>query len=138
MVILVIDFFGNGWFFVLLIFVYNIGDVFGRGFLVMFYVYLLRWVWLLIILRFFIVIGICLSVLFYILSGRLVWMVIFVLVFGFFIGYLIILLIFYVSFEVFGRVKEIVGYLSVLSIIFGMVSGSVVSYCIKVFLDRIV
>lgn len=136
-VIMVIDFFGSGWFLVLLILVYNIGDVFGRGSLVMYYVYFLYWVWFFILVRFLVIVGICLSVLFYIMSDRFVWMVMFVVIFGFLIGYLIIFFIFYVFFEVFGRVKEIVGYLSMLSMIFGMVGGSVVSYCIKVFLDLI-
>lgn len=134
---MVIDFFGNGWFFVLLILVYNVGDVIGRGLLVLYYMYFIWWVWLFIFVRFFIIVGICFSVFFYSMSIRFVWMVIFVVVFGLLIGYLIIFLIFYFLFEVLGRVKEIVGYLSVLSMIFGMVGGSVISYFMKVFVDRI-
>ncbi|XP_068760044.1 uncharacterized protein [Montipora capricornis] len=133
---LAIDFLGNGWFPVLLILVYNIGDVLGRGPLAMFYVYSLRWAWLSTILRFLIVTGIFLSVPPHTLSGRPAWMATFVSVLGLSTGHLTTSLISYASSEVPGRAKETVGYLSVLSITLGMASGSAASYCIKAFLDR--
>ena len=133
---LAIDFLGNGWFPVLLILVFNIGDVLGRGPLAMFYVYSLHWAWLATLLRFLVVAGVCLSVPPHALSGRPAWMATFVAVLGLSTGHLTTSLISYASSEVPGRAKETVGYLSVLSITLGMASGSAVSYCVKALLDR--
>ncbi|KAL9959939.1 hypothetical protein ACROYT_G033318 [Oculina patagonica] len=135
-VTMAIDFLGSGWFPVLLILVYNIGDVLGRGPLAMYYVYSLRWAWLSTLVRFLIIIGICLSVPPHMMSDRPAWMATFVAILGLSTGHLTTSLISYASSEVPGRAKETVGYLSVLSITLGMAGGSAASYCIKALLDR--
>jgi len=130
------DFLGSGWFPVLLILVYNIGDVLGRGPLAMYYVYSLHWAWLSTLVRFFVIAGICLSVPPHMMSDRPAWMAMFVAVLGLSTGHLTTSLISYASSEVPGRAKETVGYLSVLSMTLGMAGGSAASYCIKALLDR--
>ena len=130
------DFLGNGWFPVLLILVYNIGDVLGRGPLAMTYVYSLQCAWLSTLVRFSLIIGICLSVPPYMLSSRPAWMAMFAALLGLSTGHLTTSLISYASSEVPGRAKETVGYLSVLSITLGMAGGSAASYCIKALMDR--
>lgn len=130
------DFLGSGWFPVLLILVYNIGDVLGRGPLAMYYVYSLHWAWLSTLVRFLVIAGICLSVPPHMMSDRPAWMAMFVAILGLSTGHLTTSLISYASSEVPGRAKETVGYLSVLSMTLGMAGGSAASYCIKALLDR--
>lgn len=129
------DFLGSGWFPVLLILVYNIGDVLGRGPLAMYYVYSLHWAWLSTLVRFLVIAGICLSVPPHIMSDRPAWMAMFVAILGLSTGHLTTSLISYASSEVPGRAKETVGYLSMLSMTLGMAGGSAASYCIKALLD---
>lgn len=130
------DFIGNGWFPVLLILVYNIGDVIGRGPLALYYMYSIWWAWLSTLARFLIIAGICLSVPPHSMSTRPALMATFVAVLGLSTGHLTTSLISYSSSEVPGRAKETVGYLSVLSMTLGMAGGSAASYFIKALLDR--
>lgn len=119
----------------LLILVYNIGDVLGQGPLAMYYVYSLHWAWLSTLVRFLVIAGICLSVPPHIMSDRPAWMAMFVAILGLSTGHLTTSLISYASSEVPGRAKETVGYLSMLSMTLGMAGGSAASYCIKALLD---
>ncbi|RMX38320.1 hypothetical protein pdam_00005474 [Pocillopora damicornis] len=130
------DFLGNGWFPVLLILVYNVGDVIGRGPLALYYMYSIWWAWLSTLVRFFIIAGICLSVPPHSMSTRPAWMATFVAVLGLSTGHLTTSLISYSSSEVPGRAKETVGYLSVLSMTLGMAGGSATSYFMKALVDR--
>ncbi|EDO46907.1 predicted protein [Nematostella vectensis] len=131
------DFLGHGWYPVLLVLVYNIGDVIGRGPLAMYYTYNLGWAWLSTFVRFSLVIGICLSVPPYMLSRKPAWMATFVGLLGLSTGHLSTSLMSQASVDVPGRAKETVGYLGVLSMTLGMAGGSALSLGLKALIERV-
>lgn len=131
------DFLGNGWYPVLLVLVYNIGDVIGRGPMSLYYNYNLCWAWLSTFVRFSLVIGICLSVPPYMLSRRPAWMATFVGLLGLSTGHLNTSLMSHASIDVPGKAKETVGYLGVLSMTLGMALGSALSLGIKALIERV-
>ena len=118
------DFLGSGWYPVFLILIHNLGDFFGRGPMAAFFSYSLQWSWVTMLVRFSLVIGICLSVPPYMLSHKPAWMATFVALLGISTGHLTTSLIAYAAAEVPGKAKETVGYLGILSITLGMAVGS--------------
>ncbi|KAK3698313.1 hypothetical protein QZH41_017681 [Actinostola sp. cb2023] len=131
------DFLGNGWYPVLLVLVYNIGDMLGRGPMSLYYTYSLGWAWLSTFVRFSLVIGICLSVPPYMLSRRPAWMATFVGLLGLSTGHLNTSLMSHASLDVPGKAKETVGYLGVLSMTLGMALGSGLSLGLKALIERV-
>ena len=130
------DFLGHGWFPVLLILVYSIGDLLGRGPLALFYTCQLHWAWLVTLIRFSLVIVIYLSVPPFVFSTKPAWMATFVSLLGLSSGHLTTSLISCASIDVPGRAKETVGYLGVLSMTLGMAGGSAASLFLKALIDR--
>lgn len=130
------DFLGNGWFPVFLILIHNLGDFFGRGPMAAFFTYSLQWSWLAMLVRFSLVIGICLSVPPYMLSHKPAWMATFVALLGISTGHLTTSLIAYAAADVPGKAKETVGYLGILSITLGMAVGSGLSLGLEELINR--
>lgn len=131
------DFLGKGWYPVLLVLVYNIGDMLGRGPMSLYYTYNLGWAWLSTFVRFSLIIGICLSVPPYMLSRRPAWMATFVGLLGLSTGHLNTSLMSHAPLDVPGKAKETVGYLGVLSMTLGMAGGSALSLGLKALIERV-
>lgn len=126
------DFIGNGWYVVYAILSFNFGDLTGRGLLASYWPCPIRYVYSGILLRVGLIVAICLCIPPHGPLANLAWpLMIFTYLVGVTTGYLATSVISIAPTLVEPSDRELTGHISVLSIFFGLVTGSALSFVIK-------
>jgi len=125
------DFIGDGWYQVVAILTYNLGDLCGRGPLAAFFPWPTRFIWPAVAVRVLLDVAVCLCVPPHALSGSPVVLLVVVAVFACSTGHLATCVISAAATHVKETDRETTGYLTILALFLGMICGSAGAYPLK-------